>query len=839
LNSFNKYLKSFLYILLVVVLIFSGLLVTVYVYQDKIIQIFVSEANSYIKTPVKVGSIKVSLFQKFPQASIVFDNVAIQESLTGSKETLAEARKIYCSFNLIDLVRGNYEVKSMAIENAVLNFKLLPDGKNNFTIIESPDERSKNEMKFNLKHIELKDVLFNFQNQFDDQEYSFHALDVLAGFNIKNDDLLVSLDGDLISNQIRVENNKYFEYKELKVKSVLHYNLATGSFEIKPSMIWVHNSPFSISGNYTNEKGRFIDIRVNAENADIQSILSVLPENIRKELGSYRSKGDVYLRSGLKGPINKKQLPALSIEFGTSNASFFHPDYKKAIEGLELKGSFVCSNLKSLKTARLELNKIRGNLDGRIFSGDFLLENFDDYFISTSFSADLSIQSILEIFPSKEISTASGDIMMNVSFKGKTSDFKKKHLRHKLKTSGDITIKDLSLKLKGNNLPFQKMNGNFLLKDNDLAVSNYSGEIGHSGFLINGLFKNVIPYLFYDKEDLEIEADLKSKFIDFDQLLFANMVQTQSGKSSGGTSNINESYSFQISPNLKVLFNCDIQKIKFQRFHAKDVKGRVDLNEQILKAKGVVFKSMGGNWLFNSSVNAKDKKRIKVFINSELDNINIDSIFYVFHNFNQTFLTDKNLKGKLMANINSDFIFNDKLDLDEDRMVVDAGILIQNGELNNFEPMQSLSKFVKSESLARMRFPELRNNIHIENRTVYLPEMVIRSNALSIFLQGHHTFDQRIDYKVKIPVKELIRANKSDRDFQEAVDKDDFGGMNLFLSIKGTTENYKISYDKDAVKNKIKADILKEGKELKEAIKNKENKNQKEKSVNEDEYFDF
>ena len=81
--------------------------------------------------------------------------------------------------------------------------------------------------------------------------------------------------------------------------------------------------------------------------------------------------------------------------------------------------------------------------------------------------------------------------------------------------------------------------------------------------------------------------------------------------------------------------------------------------------------------------------------------------------------------------------------------------------------------------------------------------------------------------------------NKIDKDEAFGAIKDDGTGMpKLFLTIRGTTSDYKIAYDKKAVGQKIKKDFKKEGQELKDVFRNK---GQKEETVEleEEDYFDF
>jgi hypothetical protein len=151
--------------------------------------------------------------------------------------------------------------------------------------------------------------------------------------------------------------------------------------------------------------------------------------------------------------------------------------------------------------------------------------------------------------------------------------------------------------------------------------------------------------------------------------------------------------------------------------------------------------------------------------------------------------------------------------------------------------MKKLSRYLNDEGLSKLRFSELKNEIHIENKTVYIPQMEVRTNVTSLKISGTHTFDQQISYHVIAPLRNYKNVNLTEA--KEALEEDGAGQSKLFLKIIGTTDDYRVSYDTEAVKKKIAGDLKKEVQELREVFKNKGTKKKKELELEEDEYFDW
>lgn len=155
-----------------------------------------------------------------------------------------------------------------------------------------------------------------------------------------------------------------------------------------------------------------------------------------------------------------------------------------------------------------------------------------------------------------------------------------------------------------------------------------------------------------------------------------------------------------------------------------------------------------------------------------------------------------------------------------DRIYMKSDLTIENGELNNFEPMLALSKYLKGADLRKITFSTLKNQIEIKNQTIYIPSMHIQSNAIDLTASGTHTFNNYIDYKLQLLLSDLIgkKVREQHTEFGN-IEDDGLGKMKLFLSMKGPMSNPKITYDRKGVEDKIKNDVKLEKQNLKVILK--------------------
>lgn len=817
------------YLCLVFVVLFIALTASVFLYKDRIINQFIREANKQLNTPITIKKMDVSVFQQFPQLSIVFHDVYVEDSHSG-RYPLLTAKRVSFQLNPLEVWRGNYTVKGMEIQDSETNLKISEAGLNNYTIIKKQTTSgAKSTIGFALSNVSLKNTVVNYVDMRILHEFTFKSKDLMASIHSSEDVYDIEAKGELTTEKIMIGGNNYLSGKSFGIESHLVYDDIEKKLIIHPSDLKLKTSAFAVSGEYVWKDKNIINLTTTGKQTDIQTLLSLLPEAKAKKFEKYKSKGDVYFHARLNGEISNTVSPSLTVDFGFNNATLFHPDYKTRIEQATLTGSFASREVGNLKEAALVLKNITGRLNDENFKANFVLHDFSDPEVILDFTGVIDAPSLLDFYPVKNFKNVSGSLVVDIAFEGKVNLLKNKATAQRVSTLGTVDLEDINLVYGTENIPLEHLQGNLQFNNNDLALSNVSGKIGNSDFLLNGFFKNIITFLLFENQPIGIETDLRANFIDLTQLFSLGFGNAENNTAS-------DQYTFSLSRNVNLNFNCNIKSLRYKRFQAQAVQGDLLVKNQMAVSRNLSLKTMGGNLKLSGIVDAQNNKAIDVVSTFRLNGINIDSVFYVFENFNQTFIQDKHLKGKATADVNLEMTLNQNLRLYQETLIADIGIAIAKGELNNFEPLKKLERYLGDEGLDRLRFSELKNDIHIENKSVYLPQMEVQSNVTNIKISGTHTFDQRIDYRLITPLrrKRVVAAEALD-----ATEEDEQGHSRLFLKITGTTNDYRIAYDTEAVKKKIVSDFKKEVQELKDAFKSKGKKEEKELELSKEDYFEW
>lgn len=775
----------------------------------------------------------ISVFANFPHLSIVLQDVYVEDSHDG-KYPLLTATEISFELSAIQLWKGNYTINGLNIIDGEANLKINAIGENNYTIINKTGQSGGGgSVSFKLDDVQLKNTTVHYTDLSIDQYLTFKSKDLEASIASENDVYGIKAEGDVTTERISINKNEFLTGKTFRLKSDLSYDDINKSIVIRPSRVWVRKSEFDVHGTYKWKEANLIDITTVGQDTDIQTLLSLLTEPVAKRFDRYKSKGDVFITARLHGEIGKKVSPALKIDFGFNDATLYNPETRSRITDATMKGSFTSREILDVDKGVLHLQGIKAKLNGEPFTADFRLANFNDPDVRCSFKGLLDASAVLDFYPIDKVAGVEGSLMADVSFEGRTSLLKKKSTAQRVRTSGTVELRNIGFSYDAQRLHVNHLSGNMQFNNNDLALSNVSGLLGKSDFVLNGFFKNIVTYLLFEGQPIGIEADLKARYLDIDELLAMGFSKTDVAAKPSEK----PLYEFDIPKNIYLNFHCDVGSLHYRRFHATKLSGDLLVRNQIAVSRNIRFTSMGGDMTFSGSVDARNNRAVNVVSDFRLSGIHADSVFYVFENFNQDFIVDKHLKGQAYADVSLAFKLSQNLKLYQETLVCDISTSIRNGELNNFEPMKKLNKYLNDEGLSRLRFSDLKNDIHIENKTIYMPEMEVRTNVTAIKISGTHTFDQRIDYRLIAPLRNNKHLNTVEA--KAALEEDGAGQSKLYLKILGTTDNYRIVYDAESVKKKIGSDLKREVKELKDAFRNKDQEEKKEVELEEDEYFEW
>lgn len=790
-------------------------LILVYIYENEIKQAAISKLNNQLNTPIKVGKIELSYFEHFPFLSLTFPEVVIYGSKPYQNEILLSAKEISLLFNVWDIYKGDHIVKKLYVEDGAWTSNIDKQGISNFNIIKKSNNTGNSDnskFKITIEEIIIKNTSIHYVDQEINQSYRLLLNDLKATGNFNEESFKLDIKTNSYIQSINLSGITYLKNKKINLNTSLLVNIKNQTLELNKTEAELEKLKLVFDGKI-DYAGELVKLNVSGKDINIQSFVSLLPPKYAAYFKDYTSNGQLYFNANINGKYDKQNVPSVNVSAGFINTTIQinNENIKnQEIKNLDFKLNYSNFGTSTISDDKISIEQFKGVYHEKAISGKLIISNFKDPYIDFALITEQELVELQKIWPLKDVKFNSGDIFINVNIKSKLTELKNSDKLKEIYSDGIIRIKNTSLNPGKYALSINNINGDFAFQKADLKINDLTFSIGKSDFKINGFFRNLFSFVLADNEDLEIDAKLISKNIDLKELL---------GSSANSTEE--EPYKLKINKRINANITLQVKEVSFMPFQAFDMQGNMVIENQNVSSNYLAFRSQKGLVFAKLNFNTKNQTNMPMDINLNLNKVDVSNLFKEFNNFGMEIITDKNLRGQISANMDLHLIWDDNLKSKMDNFSAKGNVLIENGQLLDFEPMLALGKYIDVNELRNLRFSNLENTIEIKNNTIFIPDMEVKSNALSMRLSGTHTFENKIDYHLQLLLSDFIKkkSNKlGDERFGE-IEKDETGNTKLFIRMYGDAYNPSFSLDKKMIKKKIAEDLKKERAEVKQILK--------------------
>jgi hypothetical protein len=808
-------------LLITITTLFIALVSFVYIYEEEIKQYAVSQLNTHLKVAVKTSEIELTIWDQFPSTSLRFSDVLVPDYTSeNQQDTMLYAKSIYLNFNFWDILGGTYQVQDIAIKNALINIKTNKKGEDNFDIWKADTTVvSDGKFSFDIKKLTGENLLISYKNEPAHQDYKFDVKKTVFKGNFNESNYMLSLESDMKIKRFKTDGTTWLKNKNSTLKADLKIDNTSGKYDINQAKLTVEKIKFDINGFYLNQSdSSAIDLAVKGSNIDLASLFSVFPIDYLSLIKQYKAKGNVLFDAHIVGELSKKLK--VDANFSMEKGSITEKTSSIALNNINLDGYYSSHNAKG--TNELKLNQFSAKIDLGSVSGDFLLQNFENPYLECHSKGDISLKKLHQFINSSSITNLSGDLNYSIFFNGKIAN----DAFELVDAGGTIDFKEGLIALPSSPVKYTNLTGSMSLVKNDALIKNVTGNAQQSDFQLDGVVRNLLPYIFKPGEKLTVEADLRSNHISLDNLLGAET------SSNSTTTNLSTEATspFELPHFLNLNLKAQIKKLTYGKFTAENILGFVLLEKQHLTAKNFSFNANKGSYLCTAELEQLKDYQLLFTSNLTASAIDIKNVFTEFDNFGQSFLTDQHIKGNGNMKVSLLAVLDKELNIVPSSIIAQADIAITNGSLTNQSTLMEVAVYLDETPLVKkvvdtkmlkdkmnyVSFASLSNTIIIKEGVITIPKMQINTNVMDLSIGGTHTFEDQIDYHFSFVLRDIL-VKKSEEEFGPVID--DGLGKKIFLRMYGHIDNPKYEMDKEERKIEFKENILVEKQNVKAILK--------------------
>jgi uncharacterized protein involved in outer membrane biogenesis len=810
-----EYLSATVLIILLLLAI-TGVVVVKF-YGDDLTSFVMEQINNRLDSKVDVEEINVRVFQRFPNTSIRLENVTIWSAHNFTTrgfegpgaDTLLSASHVNVTFNLLGLIRKKYQIRQLEINEGILHLYTDRNGEVNYRIFSANDRNNRKEISpVNLSDLKITDFSVVIHNQVKQLVYkgTLNRLDLNGKISKRNTQLKAGLKGwldELSNKEILYASNR-------EVEAELNLDVRDSLYSIKSGHLQLDRILTDMDGFFIVHRGEGVemDLFASARDLEIHEVLDLLPSELSKQLRGIRGNGTLQLYSRITGMASSTLTPKIEADFQTSRANLSWDMLPFSLKKLNLQGSYSNGDKFNPLTATLSIESLHAVIgsDHLSLKGD--IHNFYDPDFSFTLEGDIHPEQWLDWYPQIPLEESSGTIYSDISVSGSYDRLKPKGQRFlAIDFEGGLSLEDVMFRIHRDDLPFTHLNGTVHV-ENDFWEPSLSGSFGKSQFKVSGSGLNLLSYLMKKEEALVASATLRTDQLDLQEFIesFSRTEKEQNG-------------SILFPDRLKLKLDFVINEFLMKRFQASNVRGVATYDSPVLQVDSLSMQTMDGTLMGDLGIAQDLNSDIYVNVDSKLYNLDIERLFYSFHDFGQDQITEKHLKGTVSGGCIFSATFDSTFSIRKESILSENNITIQNGELNSFAPILALSRFIEVEELENIKFATLENNILIKEEQVIIPSMDIRTNALNMSASGIHAFNNHYDYRLQLKLSQLLYSKaRGSRNSEFIIAEDESDTRVLFLKIIHDDSGSRVEMDREKTAEKIRSDLNQEKTELKRIL---------------------
>ena len=712
-----------------------------------------------------IDDIKPALLKGFPNPAVELDGVSLSDSLyPRHHQNLIQAQSVYIEVSVFSLLTKHPKATKLILENG--RFYLFTDssGYSNSYLLKFKNTNDGNKNAgINFNDFTIENFTIEVEKP---TEQLFFLIKNMQGYIHSNSDGMdILADSKLHVKQLAFNLAKggYLSDKEVEAKFHLTYNSNKKLLQLSPQKIKINKTELLFGADFDFSKNpSTYALNISAPSINFREATSIVPHNVSEKLQRFNFKQNIPVKvtvtnghlTGIDDPVVYASLKSKDNDFITPVGEFQHATFNASFDN------------------NVVANRPHGDDNSQIILDSFAASVNNIPVAISRFRALNLIDPMLDFhlvsaFPVARLNTILGNtflfkkgaVNIDLTYHGGTGA--ENSLPHNL--SGTMRMENGVFSYVPHAIEFQNSNVNLLFKDNNLILQNATLSTHRSDITLSGYAADFMNLYFQNEpQKIVFNWNLNSKKLVFDE--FANLFNLSA---TAARQNSNNSFFNGINTNLSdimrqssINLHVQIGAASFKTFSAQNLSADADFSNSELALSNAGAHFAGGDISANVFVR-RNAKALPFSIRANINSVEVNELFKSFDNFQQTTITDKNLRGSVFADVNISGWMTPQSDLVPNSLSGTASFRLESGRLLNYAPLMAVQKLIfKNRNFADVSFKDIENTFSFSDGKVTIPPMYISSNVIELSLQGVFGFDKGTNITLAIPLRNPERAEK-------------------------------------------------------------------------------
>ncbi len=203
--------------------------------------------------------------------------------------------------------------------------------------------------------------------------------------------------------------------------------------------------------------------------------------------------------------------------------------------------------------------------------------------------------------------------------------------------------------------------------------------------------------------------------------------------------------------------NTNVQKLHYNGIDVNNIKGNVNVKEEVASLNGLTMNTMGGTVGLRGSYSSKDHNKPAIDLGYNLKEIDIQEITSHFLTIGKLAPVAKYATGKFSSNLNMKGDLTKALEPVYNTLTGDGDFFTNTVTVSGFEPLKKLGDALSMDKISNQTFKDVKAFFSFKDGKMSLKKpLKIKMSGIDTEVTGSTSFTQDIDYKMAMQIPKAM-----------------------------------------------------------------------------------
>lgn len=295
------------------------------------------------------------------------------------------------------------------------------------------------------------------------------------------------------------------------------------------------------------------------------------------------------------------------------------------------------------------------------------------------------------------------------------------------------------------------------------------------------------------------------------------------GKDSSSTS------AFVVPANLDLTLNTKADLLHYDKVDYRNIMASLLIKDETVFLKNVKMDALDGTVAVNGSYSTKtDKKNPDISLSYDVQNLDVQKTFYAYNTIQKLMPIGKFISGRLSSKMDMKGKLGADMMPDMSSLTGQGNLLLLQGFLSKFKPLESLSSTLKVKELEQISVKDIKNYFEFANGKVLVKPFNVKVKDIDMEVGGMHGLDQSLDYVINMKLPRSYLGTQGNQLVNNLASEASSKGIPVNV---GETVNLKVNMKGSMTSPSIKTDLKNSASSLANDLKQQTNQFAEEKKA--------